>query len=339
MRETDGMEQGIDGFLQSIAIFSLLEGDELRAVSAALRKKDLGSGEVLFREGDPGVELFIVQSGKIQAFIVLPSGEELEIARFSPGDFFGDMSIFEDAPRSASCRALEASLLLCLSKDDFHRLMEQHPGIAIKLMYRMLNFTAQRLRSTSGLLSDLVRWGEGARKRAITDEFTGVYNRRFLEDSLEQIVAEARSAGKPLSLFMTDLDRFREINELYGNKIGDEAILGVVRSLKALLREKDIICRFGGDEFVVLLPDTDSIEATRIASSVVEEVSRLPILAHMKGAIRSLTTSMGVASFPRHAPNGKSLRMRADEALYKAKEGGRNRAVCVEDGEGGTVHE
>ncbi len=123
------------------------------------------------------------------------------------------MSIFDDSPRSASCRALSKSTLYSLSRGAFTDVIAQHPEIALKLMYRMLNITTQRLRGTSEFVSEMVLWGESARRRAVTDELTGVYNRRFLEDSLSTYLAEAEEKGRPLCFVMVDLDRFREINE------------------------------------------------------------------------------------------------------------------------------
>ncbi len=261
--------------------------------------------------------------------IRLPDGGDKEIARFAPGDFFGEMSIFDNAPRSASCRALEKSVLYSLSKDAFTDIITDNPELALKLMYRMLKVTTQRLRGTSEFVSEMVLWGEGARKRAVTDELTGVYNRRFLEDSLGNYVAEAREKGEPLSLVMVDLDHFRQINELYGHPKGDATVRSAAQLFRSLLRETDVIARYGGDEFVIIMPHTDPALATELMSRVCAEVARLEILKDMKGAITTVTSSMGVAGFPLHASDLSGLRAAADAALYRAKEEGRNRAVCA----------
>ena len=200
-------------FLSTVGIFSLLDSTEIPGVLARLSTKDLAEGDLLFREGEEGTELFIVRTGGVRVSLKLPDGSEHEIARMGPGDFFGEMSIFDSAPRSASCRACSPTSLYSLSKEGFSALVARKPRTALKLMYRMLNVTTQRLRDTSGFVSDMVTWGESARRRAVTDELTGVYNRRFLEDSLDGYLAEAREKGRPLSLAMVDLDHFREINE------------------------------------------------------------------------------------------------------------------------------
>jgi CRP-like cAMP-binding protein len=189
--------------LAKVGVFSLLSREEIDQVAEHLATVKLTAGQTLFHEGDQGNDLYIIADGAAAVSIRLPDGGDKEIARFAPGDFFGEMSIFDNAPRSASCRALEKSVLYSLSKDAFTDIISDHPELALKLMYRMLNVTTQRLRGTSEFVSEMVLWGEGARKRAVTDELTGVYNRRFLEDSLGS-EGEGRTAlprdGRPGSL-------------------------------------------------------------------------------------------------------------------------------------------
>ncbi len=316
--------------LEKAAIFSLLERRELGELAEHLATVTLHDGEILFLEGDEGNDLYIVKNGKVSVGIRLPDGTDHEITRFSAGDFFGDMSIFDNAPRSATCRAVEETSLYSLSKAAFSDIIRDHPRIALKLMYRMLNVTTQRLRNTSELVSDMVIWGESARKRAVTDELTGVYNRRFLEDSLGNYMAEAREKGEALSLIIVDLDYFRRINERYGNAKGDEAIREATRLFTRFLRQRDVVARYGGDEFMILLPGAVSTEAMAVASAICAEVSTLSIAAGADGATIGVTVSMGIASYPQHAGDLPSLRSAADAALYRAKEGGRNRVLCAE---------
>jgi diguanylate cyclase (GGDEF)-like protein len=311
-------------------VFSLLSHGEVERVTAHLASVELAQGQTLFREGEAGKELYILAEGKVAITISVPDGAEQQIAQFSPGDFFGEMSIFDNAPRSATCRAVTRSVVFSLSKDAFSHIISQQPRIALKLMYRMLNVTTQRLRDTSQFVSEMVLWGESARRRAITDELTGVYNRRFLEDSLGGYVAEAGEKGAPLSLVMVDLDHFRDINERYGNQKGDETIRSASAIFRTVLKDKAIIARYGGDEFVIIMLHTGSAEACTLMSQVCMEVARLDILKDAKDHVTQLvTSSMGVASFPEHATDLVTLKAAADAALYRAKEGGRNRAVCA----------
>ncbi len=320
------MNNNID-FLQQVAIFSQLSRDEVQAITGFFQLLEAGQGHVLFREGDDGEELFIVKSGCVVSSILLPDGNDREIARFGSGDFFGEMSIIERAPRSATCSAKNDSVLLSLHENDFYKIMNSFPDVAIKIMYKMLNIITQRLQNTSGFLSDMVHWGEEASRRAITDELTGVYNRRYLDEALQQHFETSKNTGKPLSLIMVDLDYFREINENYGHAAGDNVILNVVDVFKHFLRKKDIIARYGGDEFTVLLPGTDLAETHQVAETIRCEVEKLNVLTSMNGPVKCVTTSQGIASFPENASDLKTLKEMADKALYRAKEEGRNRVI------------
>ncbi len=316
-------------FLKSVAIFSLLEPDETEKIAGSLCHVEVPKDSVLFRQGDDGNELYVVQRGVIASSIELPDGGNREIALFRTGDFFGEMSIFEEAPRSATCYAKEDSVVLSLRDKDFFSFISAHPQIAIKIMYRMLNIVTQRLENTGAFLADMVTWGEKARKRAITDELTGVYNRRFLEDVIPDYFRAAQGNNSSLALIMVDLDRFREINEAYGNKVGDRAILEAVSAFRRHLSEKDIIARYGGDEFTVLLPETGLDGAAEVAWAICRDIRELTFLKEAGGSINRGTTSQGIASYPDCATDLKSLRISADEALYKAKEAGKDRVVCA----------
>ena len=194
-------------------------------------------------------------------------------------------------------------------------------------MYRMLNVATQRLRGTSEIASDMVLWGEGAQKRAITDELTGAYNRRFLEDSLGGYVAEAAEKGRPLALAMVDLDHFREINERHGHERADGIIKSVVGRFRTLLGPTAVVARYGGDEFVLILPGLATGAAAAALGTVCASIAAFDALTAADGTVTRVSASMGVAAYPADAPDVAALRKAADAALYRAKEEGRNRVV------------
>jgi CRP-like cAMP-binding protein len=125
-------------FLSNVRILADLDAGEVQALLARLHPHELEAGEVLFREGDPGEELFVVESGTLGISVSLADGQSLEIASFEAGDFFGEMSIFEREPRSATCQAKSPCRLLSLRRQDLFEFMTRSPASAARIMRRML---------------------------------------------------------------------------------------------------------------------------------------------------------------------------------------------------------
>jgi diguanylate cyclase (GGDEF)-like protein len=158
--------------------------------------------------------------------------------------------------------------------------------------------------------------------RAATDGLTGLPNARALRDNLVRMVAQANRSSLTLSVILCDLDHFKEINDVYGHEKGDEALAAASAVLKAGVRESDLAGRYGGEEFLILLPDT-SLEG---ALTLAEKLRASIALLEVPGIDRRITASFGVAAFPVDAPDGTALVRIADRALYAAKAAGRN---CV----------
>lgn len=317
--------------LRAVGILRGLSELEMQKISAFFQFYVYEQGEVIFREGDSGEEMYVVAVGRVASVIRLADGTPHEVGEFAAGDFFGEMAVVERAPRSATCVAKEPSTLFVLAGADFYRLMTEEAAIAIKIMDRMLDSVAGRFIRSSEFLSDMVRWGEEARRRAVTDRLTGLFNRRFLEEALRDQLPKARAGGRPLSLIMMDLDWFREINQHYGAETGDEVIRALVPPLRSVLRADDIAARLAGDEFAILLPDTSAERALALAREIGEGLREMDFFAGRGGPLRRISASQGIASFPRHASEARALWEAADRALYRAKELGRDRAEIAAD--------
>jgi len=316
-------------FLKSIAIFSNLKLSELQQLARYLKPVTFDSQTTIFRAKEPGDELYIIQSGNISVKLPMPDGTLQEIAEIKSGDFVGEMAIFENAPRSATCTAKEECRIYTLHKDDFLHLMKESPNTAIRIMKNMLDITSGRVNASGKFISQMVKWGEEASRRAVTDKLTGVYNRRFLESELEKIFERSKAEQQSFALIMADMDYFREVNEGYSHEIGDKYIIEVANVFKKYFRPQDIVARYGGDEFTILLPDIDREEAMAIAENVRIQVGSLDFLKKFKGPELRLSVSLGLTIYPEVTSDIKELTKSADEALYKAKKGGRNQVVLA----------
>lgn len=170
----------------------------------------------------------------------------------------------------------------------------------------------------------LVRERERFAQQAVTDDLTGLHNRRAFDERLLEEVARAGRYGSPLSLAMLDIDGFKQINDGYGHSAGDSLLRAVGVLLKSELRTTDIAVRYGGDEFALILPNTPKTDAWAVAEKVRASLRTLAVDAGKGKAVGS-TVSIGVASFGEGCPDAPALLQAADAALYQAKRAGRDR--------------
>jgi len=166
-------------------------------------------------------------------------------------------------------------------------------------------------------------------RQAQQDYLTGLYNRRFFLEQGDMELARAQRYGKELSLFMLDIDHFKAINDTYGHATGDIALLKLSHILRETLRSVDIIGRWGGEEFAILLPETDAQEATEIAERLRETID-LTKITLATGLPLHFTVSIGIATLKEKNTNIDILLNNADEALYQAKETGRNKVYLAD---------
>ncbi|MBS2024949.1 MAG: GGDEF domain-containing protein, partial [Deltaproteobacteria bacterium] len=185
-----------------------------------------------------------------------------------------------------------------------------------------VNLAASALSSISHLAS--------AKERTLRDAMTGAYNRGFLQEYLPKLVAQSTRRGSPFALLMFDLDRFKRLNDTYGHQVGDQALVSFSSCLHQQVRSGDAVVRYGGEEFLVLLADTDTPGAMIVAERIRAAVERIVVTTAKETLGPILRCSIGVASCPTHARDDRSLIAAADRALYQAKNTGRNKVVLAE---------
>ena len=162
---------------------------------------------------------------------------------------------------------------------------------------------------------------------ASIDSLTQLYNRRYFHEISNHIFSLAKREEKELSIIMLDIDKFKLINDTYGHQIGDDALVFVARTLQENIRKSDIACRYGGEEFVLLLPNTAKEDAFKIAQKIREKIEQSSLQVNINQEVR-FTISLGVSQIDCKKDIAlETVIKRADEALYEAKNSGRNKVV------------
>ncbi|MCM8818990.1 MAG: GGDEF domain-containing protein [Candidatus Omnitrophica bacterium] len=166
---------------------------------------------------------------------------------------------------------------------------------------------------------------------SITDPLTESYNRRYFNKRVKEEFARARREGYPVSIMISDLDNFKKYVDSFGHPMGDIILKEFANLLRVSMRETDIFCRFGGDEFAYLLPFASSSEAKIVAERIKNNVENYKFLKDIVDEDVKITLSLGVASFPEHGNSEDEILSKADNALFKAKSMGKNRVVIWEE--------
>ncbi len=180
------------------------------------------------------------------------------------------------------------------------------------------------LATNAGTALGNIKEHQEVERLSVTDPLTGVNNFRHLTTMLARELERASRFGHPLGVLMLDIDRFKPVNDIHGHAAGDAVLRELARRVQECVREVDTVARYGGEEFALLLPETDVEGASKLAQRVLtairSEVFHLP-----DGPDIVITASMGVASFPDHGSTATDVMRAADDALYRAKTGGRDR--------------
>ncbi|HZC22810.1 MAG TPA: diguanylate cyclase [Candidatus Binatia bacterium] len=199
-------------------------------------------------------------------------------------------------------------------------------GTLSEAVILMANMFAEQV----GLSVANLRLREALRDQSIRDPLTGLYNRRYLEETLEREIRRAVRSENLLGVLMLDLDHFKKFNDTYGHDAGDTVLRETAAFLGRSVRAEDIVCRFGGEEFVIILPLAD-IQTTQARAERIRSKLRELAILHQGKAVGLVTVSVGVAELPQHGTTPKTLLEAADAALYVAKREGRDRVVVAEE--------
>lgn len=165
-------------------------------------------------------------------------------------------------------------------------------------------------------------------EESIRDHLTGLFNRRYLDETIEREIRRAERSGFPVGFIMMDIDHFKRLNDKYGHAAGDVVLQEIGKLLKSKMRYADIVCRYGGEEFVVVMPEASLNITCQRAEKLWEEVKKLELRYKNKN-LGKISISAGVAVFPDHGATGHEVLRSVDTALYSAKNSGRDRVVIA----------
>lgn len=244
-------------------------------------------------------------------------GEVFEIIRDSNQDFSGSMAHINDV------------MLNAIQAEQFKELLRTVMQEAQKMVSEN-SILERKLEKSTTIMHNLKEEMELIRQEAFTDALTGIPNRKKFEFEIERLVAESREEITPLSLIFIDIDHFKSFNDTFGHQIGDMVLRLVAKSLKDSLKGQDFPCRYGGEEFVIILPKTPISGAVKIADILREQIRSKDIKNRTTGEkLSRISISCGVAQLKNQEEIDHWIE-RADRALYKAKQEGRNRVIAAE---------
>jgi len=303
--------------LDSLELFKGVLPDDIQDLLQDCDRRDLAAGELLLSPGEKNEHVFVVLSGSLNVHVGSVSTPAL--ATMEAGACVGEMSIIEDRDPSAFVVGAEDAHLLVIHQTILWSMVNASHEFAKNLLVVL----SERVRSHNRVIADSYGELRKFERHATTDALTGLGNRHSMEESFPREISRCVTDENPVSLIMIDVDNFKDFNDKFGHIAGDRALSAVAHILKTQFRPRDVLIRYGGDEFAVLLPGVDQEHALMIADRVRQSVSGSTADGSDSLIQIPVRISMGVAEMEEHGTLD-SLTRTADAALYRAKRAGRD---------------
>ena len=303
--------------LDSLELFKGVLPDDVHELLQRCDRCDLAAGELLLSPGAKNEHVFIVLSGSLN--IHVGSEDTPALATMNVGACVGEMSIIEDRDPSAYVIGAEDSHLLMIHQTVLWEMVDASHDFAKNLLVVL----SERVRSHNRTIANSFGELKKFERHASTDALTSLANRHAMKESFPMAIERCRDNDKPVAMMMIDVDNFKQFNDMFGHIAGDRALSAVSKVLRSQFRPRDLLVRYGGDEFAVLLPG-----ANRESAMVIGERVRVAVSGSTSDSNDSLIQipvriSMGVAELV-SGGSLDSLTRDADAALYRAKHAGRN---------------
>lgn len=319
------MDTDLHAQLEHRGLFQGIDVGALDYLLDECGRRIVPAGTTLLEPGDDNDSLYVVVRGELHVY--LAANEPLAHSVVGVGECVGELSLIDGRGVSAAVVAAHDSetLVIVMAQETLWAMIDRSHGFARNL----LAILSGRIRNDNLALVATASRSLEFEQAASIDALTGLHNRRWLTESFTRSIRRCAKDRAPLCLVVVDIDHFKRLNDQHGHLIGDTVLRAVSRQLAQSMRAPDLIARYGGDEFVILLPHTALEEGRHIAERLRVAVESLPLGDLTGGAIRTATISCGIAPLGLDT-SLDTLISTADAALYRAKAGGRNRVEVAD---------
>lgn len=298
-------------------MFRNVVANDIHNLLQRCERRDIEANELLLSPDTENENVYVVLSGSLNVYVGSPTAPVL--ATMETGACVGEMSIIEDRDPSAYVIAAEDTHMLVIHRSVLWEMVEASHEFAKNLLVVL----SERVRSHNRVIAHNYGEIQKFERHATTDALTGLGNRHAMLESFPEKIGACVKNEMPVALIMIDVDRFKQFNDMFGHIAGDRALCAVSKILQKQFRPGDLLIRYGGDEFAVLLPDANTEQAVTVGERVRETVCSATGDGTDSLIQIPLAVSMGVAQLKEKGTLDALIRD-ADAALYRAKHAGRN---------------
>ena len=302
-----------DADLRRLTLFRSVNIESIQGVIDACTLRLAASGEVIIHAGSPNRHIYLLLDGHLHIHPHCLSEEPVVV--LGPGEMVGEMSVIDQQPASANVVAAEPCRIIVMEEDILWSLIQSSHEAARNLLFILTS----RLRHADQLITSDVPLGEEFDHYENVDALTGLRGRKWLDHVIQRQFLRSMTCGEPLSMVLIDIDHFKAFNSKYGHAYGDRVLYAISQNLSNRLRPTDIIARYGGDEFVILLPNFSISAAREVAERLHREVvNAVPMMPDGK-SVPHPTLSIGLAEIGtgRSAANLESAAQAALDCAQK----------------------